>query len=99
MAKTYKQFSLTERIELYRMHREGRSMRAIAIALGRSPSTISRELERNSRKTKSWSGGYQPVRAEALRQRRRGWDARGPKISSWAIFMELRTSTISVGWK
>jgi len=97
MAKTYKQFSLTERIELYRMHREGRSMRAIAIALGRSPSTISRELERNSRKTKSWSGGYQPVRAEALRQRRRGWDARFKLARDAALRAHVR-ERLEAGW-
>jgi len=97
MAKTYKQFSLTERIELYRMHREGRSMRAIAIALGRSPSTISRELERNSRKTKSWSGGYQPVRADALRQRRRGWDARFKLARDAALRAHVR-ERLEAGW-
>lgn len=97
MAKTYKQFSLTERIELYRMHREGRSMRAIAIALGRSPSTISRELERNSRKTKSWSGGYQPLRAEALRQRRRGWDARFKLARDAALRAHVR-ERLEAGW-
>lgn len=76
MAKRYKQLTLSERIELYRMHREKRSVRAIAAALGRSPSTISRELQRNSRPTKVWSEGYKPVRAEQLRARRRSWDAR-----------------------
>jgi IS30 family transposase len=76
MAKRYKQFSLTERIELYRLHRAGQSKRAIARALGRSPSTISREFRRNSRNTKAWSGGYQPERAQVLRSRRRQWDPR-----------------------
>lgn len=63
MEKTYEQLSLRERVELYRMHKEGRSMRAIAAALGRSPSTISRELARNGELTKAWSGGYEPTRA------------------------------------
>lgn len=76
MAKTYKQISLSERIELYRLHKENRSVRAIASALGRSPSSISRELKRNSQPTKTWSKGYEPVRAERLRERRREWDAR-----------------------
>jgi IS30 family transposase len=97
MAKTYKHFSLTERIELYRMHKEGRSMRAIATALGRSPSTISRELERNSRPTKTWSEGYQPVRAEALRQRRRGWDARF-KLARDAGLQAYVLERLKAGW-
>ena len=70
MPRTYKQLSLTERIELYRLRSEGRSLRAIAVALGRSPSTLSRELRRNSQPTKVWSRGYEPLRAEALRERR-----------------------------
>lgn len=76
MAKTYKQLSLRERIELDRMTQEGRSLRMIASALGRSPSTLSRELRRNSAPTKAWSGGYEPERADALADRRRRWDAR-----------------------
>jgi IS30 family transposase len=76
MARRYKQITLSERIELYRMHKANCSVRAIASALGRSPSTISRELNRNSRPTKTWSQGYEPVRAQALKDRRRRWDAR-----------------------
>ena len=52
------------------------SQRKIAAALGRSPSTISRELRRNSQPTKAWRGGYDPVRAQKLANRRRQWDGR-----------------------
>lgn len=76
MGQKYEQLSVNERVELYRMHKEGRSMRAIAAALGRTPSTVSRELARNSEPTKVWSGGYEPIRAQALTDRRRRWDAR-----------------------
>lgn len=76
METSYEQLSLSERIELYRLHKEGCSMRAIAKALGRAASTISRELARNSVPTKVWHGGYEPVRAQALSERRRRWDAR-----------------------
>jgi IS30 family transposase len=76
MEKRYQHLSLAERIELYRLHRAGSSMRSIAKALGRSASTISRELQRNSEPTKAWSGGYAPARAEALAERRRRWDGR-----------------------
>ena len=37
-----------ERYEIARLREGGWSMRAIAVAVGRSPSTISRELGRNS---------------------------------------------------
>jgi IS30 family transposase len=76
MGKYYGQLSLEERIEIYRLHAGGRSQNAIAAALERSPSTISRELLRNSQPTKVWTGGYEPVRAQQLAERRRRWDGR-----------------------
>jgi len=59
-----------ERYELARLHELGLSLRQIAARLGRSPSTISRELARNADPR---AGGYQPERAHRLaweRQRR-----------------------------
>jgi IS30 family transposase len=44
---TYGQLGLTERIEIYRLHADGKSLRFIARE--RSVSTISRELKRNSK--------------------------------------------------
>jgi IS30 family transposase len=76
MGSCYSQLSLEERIEIYRLHADGRSQNKIAAALGRSPSTISRELERNGQRSKVWCGGYEPVRAQQLAQRRRRWDCR-----------------------
>ena len=76
MEKNYQHLSLSERIELYRMHKAAYSLRAIAMALGRSASTISRELKRNSEPTKAWRDGYEPARAQAVSERRRRWDAR-----------------------
>ena len=76
MGKCYGQLSLEERVEIYRLHAGGRSQIEIASALDRSPSTISREFERNSRPTKVWAGGYEPVRAQQLAERRRRQDGR-----------------------
>src|ERR1700693_2131440 len=76
MGKCYGQLSLEERVEIYRLHAGGRSQNKIAAALDRSPSTIGRELERNSRPTKIWKGGYDPVRAQQLAERRRRQDGR-----------------------
>jgi len=59
-----------ERYELARLREDGLSLRQIAARLGRSPSTISRELARNADPR---TGGYQPERAHRLaweRQRR-----------------------------
>lgn len=60
-----------ERYELARLREAGLSMRQIAARLGRSPSTVSRELARNGNPQQA--GGYQPERAHRLaweRQRR-----------------------------
>ena len=76
MGQCYGQLSLEERVEIYRLHAGGRSQNEIASALDRAPSTISRELRRNSRPTKIWTGGYEPVRAQQLAERRRRWDGR-----------------------
>src|SRR5262245_1566505 len=97
MDKAYEQISLSERVELYRMRKQGCSMRAIARALERSPSTISRELKRNSRPTKAWSEGYEPVRAQALKERRRGWDARF-KLARDAELREHVRERLIAGW-
>jgi len=57
-----------ERIVIADLRREGRSVRAIAADLGRSPSTISRELARNSH---PGSGDYRPHAAQARADARR----------------------------
>lgn len=76
MGQNYQQLGLRERIEIEIWQRRGCSGRAIARHLGRSPSTISRELRRNAKPTKQWRGAYDGERADRLARRRRGWDAR-----------------------
>ena len=76
MGQNYSQLRLEERIEIYRLRAAGESMRSIARILGRPPSTISREINRNSMPTKAWQGGYEPARAQRLTERRRRWDGR-----------------------
>jgi len=68
--RSYEQLDLTERVEIYRLHADGKSLRFIAGAVGRSVSTISRELQRNSKASKQWAGGYDPQRAQELTRRR-----------------------------
>ncbi len=55
MGQCYEQVSLRERVEIEILRHSGISMRQIGRALGRSASTISRELARNARPTKQWS--------------------------------------------
>ncbi len=68
--RRYEQLTLRERIEIYRLQADGKSLRCIAGALGRSPATISRELKRNGKASKKWTGGYDPQRAQQLMLRR-----------------------------
>ena len=63
----YTQLSLEERCSIARLHEAGQSIRQIATALDRQPSTVARELKRNSgRKI-----GYQPAYAQAQASARR----------------------------
>lgn len=76
MGRSYQQLSLRERMSIDLLLREGLSRAQIAVRLGRSPSTIGREIRRNARPTKVWSGSYDGERADGLALRRRRWDAR-----------------------
>jgi len=72
---------LEEREEISRGIAAGRSVRRIARGLGRSPSTISREIRRN--------GGLQDYRSN--RADRRAWErALRPKPCRLALHRELR---------
>ncbi|MEG3620378.1 IS30 family transposase, partial [Magnetovibrio sp. PR-2] len=97
MGTQYNQLNLTERIEIYRLHSSGQSLRAIGACLGRAPSTISRELSRNSRKTKAWPGGYRPERADDLAARRRRWDKRFKLVRQPHLQAYVR-DRLAMGW-
>ena len=74
---SYTHFTLTERENLQQLLNEGKSFREIAKILGRSPSTISREVKRNySQKKKQ----YHPWRATVLYILRRKKCVRRPAI-------------------
>ena len=96
MGRHYRQLSLDERIEIYRLHEGGRSRREIAEALGRDHTTIGRELRRNSKSTKAWSGGYAPRRAHDLAIRRRRWDGRF-KLARQPDLRELVKNGLAMG--
>lgn len=67
MGREYGQFSLEERCELSRHRQGGKTNRQIAAIMDRAPSTISRELKRNS----GSQVGYQPAYAEQQAKSRR----------------------------
>jgi len=67
MGQDYRHFSLEERCEIARLHAEGRSLRQIAAALDRAPSSVTRELKRN----KGSKIGYKPAHADERAKARR----------------------------
>lgn len=75
--------SLTEREQIYELQVAGTSVREIAVALERSPSTISRELRRHS----DYRGRYSPHAAQRCAER----SALRPKPAKLAVEGELRT--------
>jgi len=66
MGTCYGQLSLEERCEIARLRASGCSIRAIAEALGRDPSTVSRELKRNTDR----DAGYKPAKAQGKADQR-----------------------------
>src|SRR4051812_2259162 len=83
--------TLEERERLAALKAEGLSLRAIARALGRTASTISRELRRNALP----KGGHLPVHAEGCyRERRQRPDLKGtPFEIRWLLPPGIRRQT------
>lgn len=64
---TYSQLSLEERCSIARLREAGQSIRQIAATLYRQPSTIARELKRNSGAQVGYRPGYAQGQADARR--------------------------------
>jgi IS30 family transposase len=79
------------------MHELGVSLHDIASRIGCHKSTVSRELTRNSLATKSWRGGYDPLRADQLYRRRRRWDCRF-KLARQPKLAKLVHDRLAMGW-
>jgi IS30 family transposase len=90
MGRSYRQFGIEERCEVARLSGEGASLRQIAAALDRAPSSIARELKRNRGKA-----GYIPGYAEEQARARR-WS--GGKLDRDAGLRERVLAELSRGW-
>lgn len=97
MGSHYDQLSLKERVTIDLLYRDGQSKSQIARTLGRPASTVCRELNRNSKPTKQWKGGYEPERAHKLALRRRQWDARH-KMARQPALQRLVKDRLAMGW-
>ena len=96
MGQRYKQITIEERCEIARLHSEGQSIRKIAAALDRAPSTVARELIRNGSRT----GGYKPTYAHQQARARR-WS--GSKLDRDPPLREIVLSRLNPnppkGWR
>ncbi len=86
--------SVEERITIADLHREGRSVRAIARELGRDPSTVSRELIRNAH---PGSGAYRPHAAQARAEYRRA-RPKPSKIASNPVLRDFIARHLRLRW-
>jgi IS30 family transposase len=87
----YRQLSIEERCSIARLHEDGQSIRQIAAALDRQPSTIARELKRNS----GAKVGYQPAYAQAQTDARR-WT--GTRLERDDSLREEVLDRLARGW-
>ena len=91
MGKRYRQLSIEERCEIARLCHSGTSVRQIASALDRSPSTIAREMKRNISK----QSGYLPAYADQQSRARR-WT--GSKLDRDSVLRKKVLSRLAWGW-
>ncbi|KAF0223347.1 MAG: Integrase catalytic [Rhodospirillaceae bacterium] len=92
MGTTYNQLSMDERCEIYRLHADGKSRRAIARSLGRAPSTICRELVRNSGAKVGYKVEWAEIQARARRCRRLY------KLQCSSTLRDLVLDGLAMGW-
>ena len=87
---TYRQLTLEERCSIAGLREAGQSIRQIAAALDREPSTVSRELKRNGAKV-----GYRPAYAQAQAAARR-WH--GSRLEREDALREAILDRLAAGW-
>lgn len=91
MGKCYRHLALEERCTIAELHQAGQSVNAIAAALDRSPSSISRELKRNS----GTQVGYKPSYAQEQAAARR-WT--GSRLERDAELRAVVLDWLGRGW-
>jgi len=91
MGKLYTQISSEDRCSIARLHEGGQSIRQIAAALDRAPSSISRELKRNA----GVQVGYKPAYAHEQTQARR-WT--GSKLTRDEGLRTVVLGGLACGW-
>lgn len=91
MGTKYKQLSMEERCKISLLREEGKSLRQVAATLARSPSSIAREIKRNTTKTL----GYSPSYAQQQTAGRR-W--KGSKLERQPDLRSAVLKHLAMGW-
>jgi len=91
MGANYDHFSMEERCTIARLREAGQSIRKIAAALDRSPSSVSREVNRNGGKQVDYKPGYAQEQAAARR-----W--KGSRLERDAELRDLALGRLEGGW-
>lgn len=63
MSKNYNHLSLEQRYQIEALNKAGQTQKSIALQLGIHPSTVSRELRRNTPQRGAWAGRYRAGKA------------------------------------
>ena len=90
---TYQQLQPEDRITIATMKQRGFSVRAIARTLERAPSTIARELARNTRAGQSYASHQAQLRAVACRRNAHGNGKLHGQSVCWGVVRRM------LGWK
>lgn len=97
--KRYRQLSLAEREQLYALIRCGKPLWKIALGLGRSHSSLSRELRRNVRYGNEYfENEYLPCRAQELSVKRKVKQRKKALLKDPLIYRYVKKHLIEDGW-
>ena len=90
--RTYTHITLAERERLYALREQGKSLRRIAKEIGRSQSSLTRELRRNVRYGNEYFGNeYLPCKAHSLAEKRKNRQRKKASLKNPTIFLYVRT--------
>lgn len=84
MGKRHEKLTLNEREKIAVLKASGKSLREIAVSLGRHHSSLSRELRRNKSRIFQ-SRGYWPAQAQIKAQKRKSKSSRKPRLRNLQI--------------
>lgn len=97
--KKYRQLTLAERERLYALKEQGKSLRIIAKELGRSHTSLSRELRRNVKYgIEYFKNAYLPCKAESLAAKRKVRQRKKASLKNPTVYLYVKKHLREDGW-